>query len=121
MLLNQYAAPVWARSLHADIVDPEINKACQAITGCLKPTYVEDLYLLVGIAPLEIRRYLCSRMERTKHMEQETHSLFGHITTRSCLKSRNDILTGVNPSYFPPKVVRVAEEIKGQVALRNGV
>ena len=36
--IAEYAAPVWARSTYADILDPELNKACRAITGCLKPT-----------------------------------------------------------------------------------
>ena len=80
-----------------DILDPELNKACRAIT-------VEDLYLLAGIAPPDIKRYVCARMERTKQMEQETHSLFGHIPARSRLKSRKDFLTSVKLSYFPPKV-----------------
>ena len=91
---------------YADILDQELNKA---ITGCLKPTYVEDLYLLAGIALPDIRRYVCARMERTKLMEQGTHSLFGHIPARSCLKSRKDCLTSVKPSYFPEKVVRCNE------------
>ena len=34
-------------------IGPGTNKAYRAITGCLKPTYVEDLYLLAGIAPPE--------------------------------------------------------------------
>ena len=49
------------------------------------------------------------RMERTKRMEQETHSLFGRIPARSRLKSRKDFLTSVKPSYFPSKVVRCNE------------
>ena len=48
------------------------------ITGYLKPTYVENMYFLVGIVPPDIRRDVCARMERNKQMEQETHSLFGH-------------------------------------------
>ena len=68
----EYAAPVWARSAYADILDPELNKACRTITGCLKSTYVEDLYLLAGIAPPDIRKDVYARMERTKQMEQET-------------------------------------------------
>ena len=77
--IAEYAAPVWAISTYTDILDPELNKACRAITGCLKPTYVEDLYLLAGIVPPDIRRDVCARMERTKQIEQETHSLFCHI------------------------------------------
>ena len=47
----KYAAPVWATSSHAQKLNPELNSACRAVTGCLKPTNVEDLYLLAGIAP----------------------------------------------------------------------
>ena len=74
-----------------------------------KATYVEDLYLLAGIAPSDIRRDVCAGMERTKQMEQETHSLFGHIPTRSHLKSRKDFPTSVKSSYFPAKVIRCNE------------
>ena len=62
----EYAAPVWARSHHAHVLDPELNTACRAITGCLKPTNVEDLYLLAGIAPPDIRRDVCARVEKKK-------------------------------------------------------
>ena len=34
----EYAAPVWERSAHAHLLNPELNQACRAITGCLKPT-----------------------------------------------------------------------------------
>ena len=67
--IAEYAAPVWARSTYADILDPQLNKACGDIIGCLKPTYVEDLYLSAGIASPDIRRDVCARIERTKQME----------------------------------------------------
>ena len=41
--IAEYAAPVWARSTYAVILDPELNKAYRAITGCIKPTYVDTL------------------------------------------------------------------------------
>ena len=66
----EYAAPVWARSSHAQKLNPELNSACRAVTGCLKPTNVEDLYLLAGIAPPDIPRDVCARVEKTK---QETN------------------------------------------------
>ena len=37
----EYAAPVWARSHHTHVLDSELNTACRAITGCLKPTNME--------------------------------------------------------------------------------
>ena len=67
----EYAAPVWERSAYAHLLNPELNQACRAITGCLKPTNVDKLYLLAGIAPPEIRRSVCARVERTKQVERE--------------------------------------------------
>ena len=36
--VDEYAPLVWARSVHAYKLDSELNSACRAITGCLKPT-----------------------------------------------------------------------------------
>ena len=105
----EYAAPVWERSSYVHLLNPELNQACRAITGCLRPTNVENLYLLAGIAPPEIRRSVCARVERTKQAERETHSLFGHTPARRRLKSRRSFLTSVQPVHFPAKVVRVNE------------
>ena len=92
------------REYRTENIYPELNKACRAITVCLKPTYVKNLYLLTGIAPPDIRRYVCARMEQTKQMEQEANSLFGHIPARSRMKSRKDFLTSVKPSYVHTEV-----------------
>ena len=62
-----------------------------------------------GIAPPEIRRSVCARVEWTKQVERETHSLFGYTPARRRLKSRGSFLTSVQPVYFPAKVVRVNE------------
>ena len=62
----EYACPVWARSPHASKLDPEQNDACRSITGCLGPTNVEKLYLFAGIAPPDIRRDVCARVEKKK-------------------------------------------------------
>ena len=50
-----------------------------------------------------------ARVERTKQVERETHSLFGHTPARRRLKSRRSFLTSVQPVHFPAKVVRVNE------------
>ena len=42
---------------------------------CLKPTNVEELYLLSGIAPPSIRRDVCARVEKAKQETNEAHSL----------------------------------------------
>ena len=100
--MAEYAAPVWARSAHAYKLDSEVNSACRAITGCLKPTNVEELYLLSGIAPPSIRRDICARVEKAKQETNEAHSLHGQIPAERRLKSRNSFLHSVKPANFPP-------------------
>ena len=49
----EYASSVWERSAHAYKLDSELNSACRAITGCLKPTNVEeDILPTKLVAPL---------------------------------------------------------------------
>ena len=39
----EYAYPVWVISSHASKLDPELNDACRSVTGCLRPTNVEEI------------------------------------------------------------------------------
>ena len=110
----EYAAPVCARSAHSYKLDSELNSACLAIMGCLKPTNVEELYLLSGIAPPRIRRdvHVCARVEKAKQETNEAHFLHGKIPAERRLKSRNCFLHSVKPSNFPPKVIRCSEWLR---------
>ena len=48
----EYASPVWARSTHARKLNPALHdNCCQIISGCLKPTSLDSVHLLIGIAP----------------------------------------------------------------------
>ena len=60
----EYACPVWERSSHAKKVDASLNDSCRCITGCLRPTNVDSLYVLAGIAPPGVRISVASRTER---------------------------------------------------------
>ena len=71
----EHAVTVWVRSAHVYKLDSEFNSVCRAISGCLKPTNVEELYLLSGIAPPSIRRDVCARVEKAKQETNEAHSL----------------------------------------------
>ena len=107
-IVAEYATPVWARSHHGHVLDSELNTAYRAITGCLKPTNVEDLCLLAGIAPPDIRRDVCARVEKKKQ-ENVAHSLYGQTPTESRLKSISCFLSSVRPADFHPKVIRCNE------------
>ena len=105
----EYAAHVWARSHHAPVLVSEFNTACRVITGCLKPTNVEDLYLLAGIAPPEIRCDVCARVEKQKQESNIAHSLYGQNPTESCFKYRSCFIGRVRHADFHPKVIRCNE------------
>ena len=75
--------------IQSSTLDSELNTACRSITGYLKPTNVEELYLLAGIAPPDIRRDVCARVEKKKQESNIAHSLYGQNPTESRLKSRS--------------------------------
>ena len=105
----EYVAPVWARSPHAQKLNTELNSACRAVTRCLKPTNVEDLYSLAGIAPPDIRRDICARMEKIKQETNEAHSLYGQHPAERKLKSHNYFLHNIKPTELSPKIIRCNE------------
>jgi len=74
----EYASPVWCRSAHALKLDPALNSTYRAITGYLKRTNVENLYLLSGIAPPYIRRTVASQHEKLKQKTDPRHLLCNH-------------------------------------------
>ena len=89
-------------------LDSELNDACRSITGCLRPTNVEELYLLAGIAPPDIRRYVCARVAKKKQETNAAHSLHGQVPAERRLK-RECFLSSVRPADFPAKVIRCSE------------
>ena len=93
----EYACPVWERSAHADKINPALNATCRLVSGCLRPTSTDDLYILAGIAPPEIRRHAASSKERMRQVSDDRHPLFGHIQAASRLKSRQSFLNSVQP------------------------
>ena len=53
---SEYCAPVWCRSTHTRLIDSILNNALRIVTGCLRPTSAEDLPVLPGTQPAELRR-----------------------------------------------------------------
>ena len=84
----EYACPVWISSTHARKLNPALHVCCRIITGCLKPTNLDSVHLLAGIAPPHIRRTVACRMEHTRQTTDARHQLFHHQPAASRLKSR---------------------------------
>ena len=66
--------------------------ACRTITGCQKPTNVEDMYLFARISTPDIIRDVCARVEKESNV---AHSLYGQNPKESRLKSRGCSLSSV--------------------------
>ena len=107
--VEEYAAPVLAISPHVQKLITELNSACIAVTGCLKSTNVENLYLLAVIASSDIRKDVCARMKKTKQKINEAHSLYWKHPAERRPKSRNYFLCSVKSAEFSPKAIRCNE------------
>ncbi|CAG9109778.1 unnamed protein product [Plutella xylostella] len=94
--VGEYACPVWGRSAHAKLVDTALNETCRIITGCLKPTPVQMLYPLAGIAPPDVRRTVASSAERAK-MDDTRHPMHGFVLAPQRLPSRRSFMKCVDP------------------------
>ena len=92
----EYACPVWARSTHARKLNPALHDCFRIISGCLKPTNLDTVHLLAGIAPPHTRTVAC-RMERTRQTTDARHQLFHHQPASNILKSRKSFMLTVMP------------------------
>ena len=52
----EYFAPVWCYSAHTRLIDFTTNDALQIVTGCLRPTPMDNLPVLAGIQSAGLRR-----------------------------------------------------------------
>jgi len=51
----EYCMPIWLRSTHTRFIDLAINDALRIVTGCLRPALADNLPILAGIQPPELR------------------------------------------------------------------
>ena len=52
----EYCSPVWCHSAHTRLINKPINDALRIVTGCLRPTPIDNLFVLAGILPTKLRR-----------------------------------------------------------------
>ena len=52
----EYCAPVWCRSAHTRLIHPATNDTLRTVTGWLRPIPADNLPMLAGIQPAELRR-----------------------------------------------------------------
>ena len=81
--------------------------SCRCITGCLRPTNVDSLYVLAGIAPPGVCRSVASRTERRRQADDTRHPCHNHQPAPSRLKPRKSFLHAVQPLSQPPQTTRL--------------
>ena len=89
LALVEYCAPVWCRSAHTRLVDVSLNAALRTITRCLRPTQVEQLPVLVEIAPPALRREAATLVlgRRACQHDHLLHDVVENSNHRKRLKS----------------------------------
>jgi len=85
--IAEYCAPVWCRSAHARLIDPTINDALRIVAGRLRPTPADNLSILAGIQPAELRRSGATLSLGRRAMEPG-HLLHSAITPSSAVARR---------------------------------
>jgi len=83
----EYCAPVWCRSAHTCLIDPTINGALRIATGCLCPTPVDNLPILAGVQPAELRR-IGVTMSLGRRAMEPGHLLHSALTRPSSANAR---------------------------------
>ena len=75
----EYCAAVWCRSTHTGLIDSILNDAFRIVTGCLRPTPTEDLPVLAGIQPAELRRLGATLSLENRAIHDPNHVLHGQL------------------------------------------
>ena len=84
-------------STQAHKLNPVLHDCCRIISGCLKPTNLDSVHILAGIAPPHIRRTVACRIERTRQTTDARHQLFDQQPAASRLKWRKSFMRTVTP------------------------
>ena len=85
--------PVWCRSSKTHLVDVGLNASLRTITGCLRPTQVDQLPVLAEIAPPALRREAATLVLGRSSCQHDhlLHDVMENATHRKRLKSRRPL------------------------------
>ena len=89
----EYCAPVWCRSSHTRLVDVGINASLRTMTGCLRPTQVDQLPVIAEIAPPTLMREAATLVLGRRECQHDhlLHDAMEKSTHRKRHKSRRPL------------------------------
>ena len=73
-------APAWCLSAHTRLMDSVLNDALRIVTGCLRPILTDNLPVLSGIQPAELRRQGATLSLDNQSSVDPGHILQGQLT-----------------------------------------
>ena len=76
----EYCAPAWCRSAHTRLIVSVLNNALCIVTGCLRPTPTDNLPVLSGIQPADLRRQGATLSLASRSSLHPNHILHGQLT-----------------------------------------
>ena len=79
----EYCAPVWCRSAHTRLIDSVLNDTLRIVTGCLRLTPTDQLPVLSGIHPAELRRMGATLSLAYRGSLDPDHILYGLLSGSS--------------------------------------
>jgi hypothetical protein len=97
--VDEYCAPVWARSAHTKLVDVQLNTTMRLVTGTLRPTPLPWLPVLSNIEPPALRRKAAVDKLISKAIEDTKWDFHNDIVCppRHRLTSRRPLWTDMQP------------------------
>ena len=75
----EYCAQVWCRSTHTPLIDNILNDALRIATECLHSSPTEDLPVLAGIQPADLRRFGVTLSLVNRAIHDPDHVLHGQL------------------------------------------
>ena len=85
----EYCAPAWCRSAHIRLIDSVLNGALHIVTECLRSFPTDNLRVLSGIQPAELRRQGATLSLANRSTLDPDHILHGQLTEpRAASKER---------------------------------
>ena len=77
--IAEYCEPVWCHSTHTRLIDSILNDAVRIVARCLRPAPTEDLPVLAGIQPAELRQLGATFSLANRAMHDPDHVLHGQL------------------------------------------
>ena len=122
----EHRAPVWCHSAHTHLTDPAINDDLPIVTGCLRPTPTDNLPILTGVQPAEIRRKVAT-LSLTRRAMEPGHLFHSALTyppgaNARRLKSRHPFMLAAQQliSLSDNNNIRAVHRVNHQRKVRSG-